>query len=273
MRYLIIFLACSIVACSDPTVVIPEVRIVTFGDSHVDFGIRGDSVVDVSYISQDMLQVGVRSVHAPYSLAGKLEALSDRTVRFKAVNHGIAGTSSDASYRGDKEPNALAVWQGITRFEAEVLGMGSPNWDAGTGKPRIHAYKPTPKDFVYVTMGTMDPPLYLDSAATHNNIRKMISLWKGAGLPANHFFLSNIPPNFVLKRDFPGTLNALNALIKNVALDEGVTLIDVYARTGNGDDWLPGTTGDGIHGNEVIMNWLAQVLATKMIELGKVPTS
>lgn len=273
MRYLSIFLACSIVACTESTAFVPEVRITTFGDSHVDFGIRGDSVVDVSYISQDMLHVGVRSVHAKYSLAGKLQALSDGTLRINAVNHGIAGTTSGDTYRGDKEPNALAKWQGITRFEAEVLGLGGTTWDAGTGKPRIYAYRPSVKDFVYVTIGTMDPTIYIDSASTHNNIRTMAAMWKSAGLPASHFLLSTIPPNVVLKRDFPGKLSALNAIVHKVAEEEGITVIDVYAKTANGEDWIPGATGDGIHGNEGVMDWLAEEIRHKMLELnGMLPT-
>jgi hypothetical protein len=254
------------VACSDPNAVapaVPAVRIVTFGDSHVDFGIRGSDEVDVSYISQDLPQSGVKLVHSPYSLAGKLAALSDKSLKIEAVNHGIGGTSSDASWRKDGEPNALAEWKGITRFEAEALGRGGPEWDAGTGKPRLYTYQPTLDDFVYVSMGTMDPPLYLESAATHRNIRKMIALWKGAGLPATHFLLATLTPNENLKRDFPGKLVALNQLYKQIALEDGITLIDISAHVRNGEDWLPGMTADGLHVNEDTQRWLAQeVLST-----------
>jgi lysophospholipase L1-like esterase len=243
---------------------------VTFGDSHVDFGIRGDNGVDVSYISQDLLQLGVKSVHSPYSLAGKLRALSDKNLKIEAINHGIGGTSSDATYRGDGEPNALAVWNGITRFEAEVLGKGGTAWDAGTGKHRDYAYQPTKDDFVYVSVGTMDPPLYIDSSATHANIRRMIGYWKNAGLPATHFILATITPNEHLKRDFPGKIPALNQVIMQVAAEEGVTLVDVAAKVSNGEDWLPGTSGDGLHPNEAIHNWLAQEILNKVTELRKI---
>lgn len=271
------FLACGVVACSgDKSIApvappIPEVRIITFGDSHIDFGVKGDTLVDVSYISQDMLQLGVKSANSPYALAGKLEALSNSSVKFAAVNHGIGGTSSDASWRGDKEPNALTVWKGVTRFEAEVLGLGGPDWDAGTGKPRVHAFKPTKDDFVYVSMGTMDPPLYVDSAATHRNIRRMIAYWTGAGLPASHFMLATLTPNDYIKKDFPGKLEALNTVFHEIAAEDGITLIDVSARTRIGQDWIPGTTGEGRHANEAIIKAVAQDVVNKIIELRSVP--
>lgn len=271
------FLACGVPACSAENSVapaappIPEVRIITFGDSHIDFGIRGDTTVDVSYISQDMLQLGVKLVNSPYALAGKLESLSNSSVKFKTVNHGIGGTSSDDSWRGDREPNALTVYKGITRFEAEVLGLGGPDWDAGTGKRRIHAFKPTKDDFVYVSIGTMDPPLYVDSAATHRNIRRMIAYWTGAGLPASHFMLATLTPNVQLKVDFPGKLVALNALFTQIAAETGITLIDVSAKTRIGEDWIPGTTGEGRHANEAIIKAVAQDVVNKIIELRSVP--
>ena len=267
-----ILLACGVVACSEPSAVapvVPVVRIVTFGDSHVDFGIRVDEEVDVSYISQDLLQSGKRLVHSPYSLAGKLGALSDKSLKIQAVNHGIGGTSSDASWRADGEPNALAVWKGITRFEAEALGRGGPDWDAGTGKARVYTYQPTVDDFVYVSMGTMDPPLYVDSAETHRNIRKMIAFWKGAGLPATHFLLATLTPNDHLKADFPGKLIALNQVYQQIAVEDGITLIDISARVRNGEDWLPGTSADGLHMNEDTQRLLAQDVVNKIVELRK----
>ena len=265
-----VFLLCGLFACGGeksvaPAPPIPQVRIVTFGDSHVDFGIRGDEEVDVSYISQDLPQLGVKSVHSPYSTAGKLQALSGPTLKIEAVNHGIGGTSSDDSWRSDGEPNALAVYKGITRFEAEVLGKGGVDWDAGTGKRRVYSYKPTANDFVYVSLGTMDPPLYVDSAATHRNIRRMIAMWTGAGLPASHFMLATLTPNDHLKRDFPGKLTALNQVYQQIAVEDGITLIDVSARVRNGEDWIPGTTGDGLHANEGIQKLLARDIVDKIV--------
>lgn len=268
-----VFLACGVVACGGEKSVapvappIPVVRIITFGDSHIDFGIRGDSLVDVSYISQDMLLLGVKSVDSKYALAGKVEALSNSSLKFVAVNHGIGGTSSDESWRGDREPNALTVWNGITRFEAEVLGRGGPDWDAGTGKRRVYAFQPTKDDFVYVSIGTMDPPLYVDSARTHINIRRMIAYWTGAGLPASHFMLATLTPNVQLKVDFPGKLVALNSLYAQIAAEEGITLIDVSARTRIGEDWIPGTTGEGRHANEAVIKLIAQDVVNKIMEL------
>lgn len=271
------FLACGIAACSGESSVapvappIPEVRIITFGDSHIDFGVRGDTLVDVSYISQDMLQLGVKSVHSQYALAGKLEALSSSSLKFTTVNHGIGGTSSDDSWRGDREPNALAVWKGVTRFEAEVLGRGGPDWDAGTGKRRVYAFQPTKDDFVYVSIGTMDPPLYVDSAATHRNIRRMIAFWTGAGLPTSHFMLATLTPNIQLKKDFPGKLVALNSVFAQIAAEDGITLIDVSARTRIGEDWIPGTTGEGRHANETVIKLVAQDVVSKIVQLRSVP--
>lgn len=270
-------LACGSGGCSgDKTVApavppIPVVRIITFGDSHIDFGVRGDSLVDVSYISQDMLRLGIKLVHSRYALAGRLEELSNSSLKFVTVNHGIGGTSSDDSWRGDREPNALTVWKGITRFEAEVLGLGGPDWDAGTGKRRIHAFKPTKDDFVYVSMGTMDPPLYVDSAATHRNIRRMIAYWTGAGLPASHFMLATLTPNIYISKDFPGKLAALNNVFQQIALEDGITLIDVSARTRMGESWIPGTTAEGRHANESVINLVAQDVVNKIIELRNVP--
>ncbi len=264
-----------LVSCSEPsaiapvTVVTPKVRIVTFGDSHVDFGIMGDRSVDVSYISQDLIRSGIKSVHSPYSLAGKIEALSTSKLKIETVNHGIGGTSSDDSWRFDGEPNALAVWKGVTRFEAEVLGRGGPDWDAGTGKLRLHAFKPTPDDYVYASFGTMDVVIHVDSGATRRNIKRMIALWKEAGLPASHFMLATLTPNDQIKPNFPGQLVALNGIFAEIAAEEGITLIDVSAKTRNGEDWIPGTTGEGLHANEVVMASVAQDIVNKIVELRK----
>lgn len=268
------FLACGIVACGgDKSVApaappIPVVRIVTFGDSHVDCGIRGDHIVDVSYISQDMMHAGVRSVASPNSLAGRLEALSTSSLKIKAVNHGIGGTSSDASWRFDGEPNALAVWKGITRFEAEVLGRGGPDWDAGTGKPRVYAYTPDANDFVFISLGSIDPPIYIDSASTHRNIRRMVSLWKGAGLPASHFFMATVPPTTQLARDFPGKFLQLNAVIWAVGAEDGITIIDIAAKTTvASDQWIPGATIDGMHMSDANYDWLASEVRANILRL------
>lgn len=264
-----------LVGCAEPSalapvaVVTPKVRLVTFGDSHVDFGVKGDKSVDVSYISQDLILSGIKSVHSQYSLAGKIEALSSAQLKIETVNHGIGGTSSDDSWRFDGEPNGLAVWNGVTRFEAEVLGRGGPAWDAGTGKVRIHAFQPTIDDYVYVSFGTMDVVIHVDSGATRGNIKRMISLWKGAGLPASHFMLATLTPNEQIRPNFPGRLVELNGIFAQIAAEEGITLIDVSARTRNGEFWIPGTTGEGLHANEVVMASVAQDIVSKIVELRK----
>lgn len=260
----------ALVACSDQAPV-PVVRLVTFGDSHVDYGIIGDSVAEVSYISQNIPEVRMISSRSPHSLAGKVERFSDNTLRFQAVNHGIAGTSTTHIFRGfDKEPNALAVHNGVTRFEAEVLGVIP--WDGGTGKLRSFAFVPTVRDFVYVSLGTNDTPQRIPIEQTFANLRKMIGMWKAKGLPASHFLLATLPPNVLTEFDFPGAVSDLNQGYRALAVEEGITLIEVALKTSVDGGWVPGLTEDGIHYNESVNDWIAELVVMKMKELNATPT-
>jgi len=256
-----------------PTVV----RVVTFGDSNTDT-CTGTSGAKFSYVSIKPA-LAPTDPHQPCQVAGKIEAKweAQRNETIHAVNHAIAGTTTggsgatgDPSRSAQSSPNARTVVNGVTRFEAEVLGAGKP-WSGGEtltqyfpngAVTRVNAYVPDANDFVYVSMGTNDdagPTRTLSAAQTAANLRWMVQQWTGAGLPADHFILTTLAP-----RDDANSATSIpdrNDLIRTLASDLGVHLIDLAGFTstdGNGATWKTSLQiGDGIHYTDAVRDWLA----------------
>lgn len=269
MRFVLLCLTVLFTACQNPTASPPNqtcaVRVVLFGDSNTDAGWDGTELVEASYVSDLPQRLSPTAPHGSHQLAGKLEALSDTaTIIFRAVNHGITGTGTGfGRLGGEHNPSARYAWEGVTRFEAEVLGMGGIMWEAGTSKPRVQSFHPTAHDYAYISLGTNDAlERFGDSAqATIANLTWMADQWIKAGLPSSHFILTTLPPRRTEGSEIP----AINRGIRQLVQSRKLTLLDLSAYTSSDD----GTTwrnpslhiGDGIHYTEPVREWIAEQIA------------
>jgi hypothetical protein len=203
------------------------------------------------------------------------------------VNHGIASTTSgglggagDPVRTNQSAPNARAVVSGTTRFEAEVLGVGSPGWDGGetnvTWFPngavtRVNAFVPKANDFAYVSMGTNDdagPARTLTATQTAANLRWMIQGWLDAGHRADHFIVTTLAPRT------DGTLNTATAipdrndLIHGLESELGIHVIELtdHVSNDNGLTWKNASLniGDGVHYTETVRGWIGDQVAAWM---------
>jgi lysophospholipase L1-like esterase len=260
------------------------VRVVLFGDSNTDrcedhLG-GSDPLRFGSYVSvKPALAPGAQ--HLSCSAAGKVVAAwnAARSESLLVVNHGIASTttgglggSGDAARTSQSAPNARAVVNGVTRFEAEVLGVGAPDWSGGetnlTAFPngavtRVNAFEPKTNDFAYVSMGTNDDAgttRTLTAQATADNLRWMIQGWTAAGHRADHFLLTTLAPRTDGTLNSPTAIPARNALIRALASELGVRLIDLAAHVSNDDGvtWSDPSLhiGDGVHYSETVRGWI-----------------
>lgn len=258
------------------------VRIVTFGDSNTDGGWDGANpeILVRSYVSRMPLRLSPSDPHDPRQLAGKIEAAwqAARINPITVVNHGIGGTTTGGggfggpNRRDTGSPNSRTRVDGITRFEAEVLGHGAPDWHGGEPTNefypdgpivRSNGFVPGPNDFAYVAMGTNDAPSGITTAQTIQNLQWMVDGWIDAGLHPSHFLLTTLPPRepqFVA--DFP----VINQAIRAMAADHGIHVIDLAAHTSDDDGltWKSADlhVGDQVHYTEAVRDWLAaQVVA------------
>ena len=267
-RFLALLLSATLTGCGSTEPVPPEPqshRIVTFGDSNTDRGVSGTAFTEASYISNDWTaRLGPAAPHGATQLAGKIEALSTRTDTLHAVNHAISGSNTGAGKNDvDGSANARGVWHGVTRFEAEVLGLGAPTWDTEDGLPRVQAFTPSPRDFAYVSMGTNDYLVGIQPTQTVANLGWMADRWIHAGLPASHFIVTTLPPAAL-----PGYAQAIPAVndgLRQMAQVKGLALVDLAAHvsTDNGASWRSAALhiGDGVHYTESVRDWLASEVA------------
>ena len=253
----------------------PAVRVITFGDSNTDWGIDGTSptVLAYSYVSQSPYSAAMLP-NTSDQLAGKIEIgwKAVRSNAIRAVNHAIAGTTTGGggfggpNRRSTGAPQARTLVSGVTRFQGEVLGA---KWPWSGGEPvnakyvdgalrRAQAFVPGAHDFVYVSMGTNDPPNGISAQQTLTNLGWMIDTWTAAGRRADHFFLTTLAPHSgVSGPSFPTLNNGIRAL----ASTKGVVLIDLASHTSadNGLTWRSSNlhVGDGVHYSESVRDWLA----------------
>ena len=235
-------------------------RVVTFGDSNTDRGFNDSVDVVAGYLTPVPTALRPDQGNSRFQLAGKIELLEPR---IRAVNHGIGATTSGfGRVPATSSPNARESVNGVTRFEAEVLGRGYP-WSGGETRPiiRVLAFQPTASDYAYVSIGTNDH----DAVMTAADTRCMIATWMGAGLRADHLLLTTLPPN-VRTTEIPAT----NDSIRAIANQTGVHLIDLGGYTSNdgGATWREVTlhVGDSIHYRERVRDWLAaQVVASMKV--------
>jgi lysophospholipase L1-like esterase len=231
------------------------VRVTTFGDSNTDMAWSTDEprVRARSYVSDGAPRPRADAPNAAGQLAGLVEGrwtrLSARPIR--VVNHAISGTTTGGGGHGGRDrndagaPNARTVVGGVTRFEAEVLGLGFP-WAGGEppgaafpagGVRRVNAYTPGPDDFAYVSMGTND--LANDGMpveATLRNLAWMAERWTAAGHRADHLVVTTLAPHQRTRALGPSIV-AINAGVRALAARTGVGLVDLAAYT-SADDGL-----------------------------------
>jgi hypothetical protein len=266
------------------------VRMVLFGDSNTDrceeHQLSSDPLRFGSYVSIKPA-LSPTAQHLSCSVAAKVVASWNglRAESVLVVNHAIASTTTgglggtgDPLRSSQSAPNARTVVNGITRFEAEVLGQGAPTWNGGetnaTWFPsgavtRVNAYVPKANDFAYVSMGTNDDAgaaRTLTAQATADNLRWMIQGWLDAGHRADHFILTTLAP-----RDDANTATSIpdrNVLIQALATELGVHLIDLagHVSDNNGATWRDPSLniGDGIHYTETVRGWLGDQVAAWM---------
>lgn len=240
----------ALTACGSSTAPPPlNVRIILFGDSNTEGGwdAQGNEV-EWGYVSAERPWNPPTTPNGRYQLAGKIERL-DQLIH--AVNHGASGRTT-----GD----ARLVWQGVSMYEAEVLGMGNP-WGGAEGNPRVLAFVPTQSDYVYVSLGTNDwsDPHFIRADSTGKNLEWMVNCWLSAGLPATHFILTTLPPR---SGEYGREITSLNKKLRILAAKYHLSLIDLSAYTSSDDGatWRSPAfhIGDGTHYAESVRDWLAR---------------
>jgi hypothetical protein len=262
-----------------PTRAAPDtVRLVTFGDSNLDLGYRGNDATIrarayVSNSASNRLRAG--EAHSEYQVTGKVERLwrSAGGLPIRTVNHAIWGTSTGGGSGGGPDrshegaPNARTVVDGVTRFEAEVLGRGFP-WHGGESYGRIErtsAFTPDARSFVIIVLGSNDAYHGMPSDRTIANLQWMLERWTAAGLRADHLVLTTVSP----RADNGGgePIARINDGIRDLARRTGAGLIDVahYTSTDNGRSWRSSSHRvDGAHWSESVRDWIAQELVAYM---------
>jgi lysophospholipase L1-like esterase len=255
-------------------------KLVTFGDSNTDLGFLGvDPAYKASaYVSpapnpSTAIRLGPNDPNSSLQLAGKVELrwTAARSEVIRVVNHGVTATTTGTGRTSLSCPNALEVVGGFTRFEGEVLGKGYP-WSGGEtmgsafpsgSVPRVQAFTATSSDYVYVSLGTNDI-ISLTVPAILANLGTMVDLWTAAGLPANHFIITTLPPR---EPENSASMPALNAGIRTLASTRGLRLIDLAAFTSadDGKTWIRESlhvTGNPLHFAEEVRDWTAdQIMA------------
>ena len=256
-----------------------QVQIVTFGDSNTDFGFEGTSPIKRvgSYVSSGdpAIRLAASAPNSPLQLAGKIEARwrANRTETIKAVNHGISGTLTGTGRTIVFAPNALQVVGGFTRYQGEVLGLGYP-WSGGEpvnefypsgAISRVNAFTPRSSDFAYVSLGTNDVINNVPLATIRANLEIMIDQWIQAGRAPNRFMITTLSP--VSSAGMPA-ITTLNSMIRTLASNKGVRLIDIAAITSaNGLTWTNSSlhVGDFLHYSEAVRNTIADQVVSVMM--------
>ena len=260
-----------------------DVQIVTFGDSNTDLGFAGTNPSPKvgSYVSSTnpAIKLGANAPNDTTQLAGKIESRwkANRSSTIKAVNHGIAGTSTGAGRSILSAPNALTQVGGVSRFRGEVLGDAYP-WNGGesvnefypTGSiQRVQAFKPRSSDFGYISIGTNDIGEGVSTTTIRNNLEIMIDLWIGRGLAPGRLILTTLPPRRVSES---ARIPDLNSKIRTLAQAKGVRLIDISAFVSNDDGltWKNPSlhvNNDELHYSEAVRSWIADQIASVMLQL------
>ena len=211
-------------------------------------------------------------------LAGKIEARwrANRTKTIKAVNHGISGTLTGAGRTIVFAPNALEAVGGVTRFRGEVMGHAYP-WSGGEpvnafypngAIARSNAFTPRTSDFAYISIGTNDVIQNVPLTTIKANLEIMVDTWISAGLPPNRLMITTLSP---ISQSANTAIPTLNNLIRTLASQKGIRLIDVASKTSgdNGATWLNSSrhVGDFLHYSEAVRDEIADEVVQVMLNL------
>jgi hypothetical protein len=234
--------------------VVPAIRLAMIGDSNLQNGKDGTRTVATSYLEGGTLSIDVDSYpDHPKLLSGKVMALR---ADVEAVNHGISSTQTGTGTVSGR-PYALHSIEGVTRFEAEILGRGYP-WTA-TGIARTNAFAPITSDFGYYSLGVNDIWARVRPETIRDNIGTAIDLWLDAGLPAAHLMVTTIGPR--VGNQYADRIPLANALIRELVAAKGVSLVDIAALVSDDDGltWKDPDmqTGDGLHYSEIVNDLIA----------------
>jgi PKD repeat protein len=264
------------------------IRIVTFGDSNTDQG-YDDGTVSArvrAYVSRAPLALAPTAPNDPRQLAAKIER-QWRAVRPEpliAVNHGISGTTTGGGDFGGSDrtsygsPNARTPVGGVTRFEAEVLGVGAPGWHGGEPVngaypagpvTRVNARPADDRTVAYISMGTNDARSGWSSATTARNLAWMVDRWIAAGRRADHLVVTTLAP--IDLTSYAGRVAAVNDSVRALAARTGVHLVDLAAHVSadNGRTWRSDTLhqGDRLHYRGVVREWIAEQFVVHVARL------
>jgi hypothetical protein len=246
---------------STVSTVVPAIRLALIGDSNLERGKSDTTTVARSYVSGASFSIDPDAYpDHPKLTSGKIMALRPDV---EAVNHGISNTRTGTGTVSDR-PNALHSINGITRFEAEVLGKGYP-WTA-TGIPRVNSFVPTAVDFGYYALGVNDIAAGVAPETIRDNIGIAIDMWLAAGLPAERLMVATIGPR--VGNTHQNRIPVTNQLIRALVAAKGVSLVDI-AQLVSDDDGLtwksPGLqTGDGLHFSEATLDLIAAEVSAIM---------
>jgi hypothetical protein len=243
---------------------VPAIRLALIGDSNLERGKSDTSTVARSYVSGASLSIDLDAYpDHPKLMSGKIMALRPDV---EAVNHGISNTRTGTGTVSGR-PHALHSINGVTRFEAEVLGAGYP-WTA-TSIPRVNAFTPTAVDFGYYALGVNDIAGGVTPQAIRDNIGIAIDMWSAAGLPAERLMVATIGPR--VGNTYQHQIPVTNQLIRALVAAKGASLVDI-AQLVSDDDGLtwksPGLqTGDGLHFSEATLDLIAAEVSAIMTSL------
>jgi hypothetical protein len=241
--------------------VVPAIRLALIGDSNLERGKSGTSTVATSYVSGTTLSIDPEAYpDHPKLMSGKIMAFR---ADVEAVNHGISSTRTGTGTVSGR-PDALHSINGVTRFEAEVLGKGYP-WTAAS-IPRVNAFTPTPVDYGYYALGVNDISSGISPETIRDNIGTAIDMWLAAGLPPEHLMVATIGPR--LGNTYAHNIPATNQLIRALVAAKGVSLVDIAALVSDDDGltWKSDDlhTGDGLHYTEATLDLIAAEVSALM---------
>jgi lysophospholipase L1-like esterase len=114
-------------------------------------------------------------------------------------------------------------------------------------------------------MGTNDPAASFSPATTAANLGWMIDQWVNSGHSPDHFILTTLAP-----ANSETAIPQINTLIRSLAANRSVRLVDLAARTSNdnGLTWKSASdTVDGLHYSETVRDWLADQVVSYMLAI------
>ncbi len=171
---------------------------------------------------------------------------------------GGGGTSNDV---GDNDPNLVAcIGDSLTQgYNCEgdpypsrlggmsgktVLNYGVGGTTSAYGASIISSVLGRKPGYVCILFGSNDAILSRDSTTTKENLRRVIALCKAnSSVP-----ILGTPPKMIGSHSlFDGNAATMASVIRELAKEEGVALVDLYKAFGDGTAYL---VSDGLHLND-----------------------